>query len=200
MEKGVVKVTQNFRFFAACKALHTHTLNTAAIAWQGCRAHNRRRCARYVLERAPQARMEIREMPSSDFLMRVIKMMLSRGYTSETRFSPMAVAGEPNNYGEDVSVGKVGGVFKKILRQGTGSKSPQKHHEVIAIVHLDHRIWSIVRACFAPFISHRSLSITLAPFLTEPRSTAAATAKTPSHSLLEPAASSKACCPPCILL
>lgn len=35
------------------------------------------------------------------------------------------------NYGEDVSVGKVGGVFKKILKEGTGSKNPQENSEVI---------------------------------------------------------------------
>ncbi len=34
------------------------------------------------------------------------------------------------DYGEDVSSGQVGGVFKKILREGSGNKSPQANSEV----------------------------------------------------------------------
>ena len=35
-----------------------------------------------------------------------------------------------SDYGVDVSVGKTGGVFKKILKEGTGAKSPQANSEV----------------------------------------------------------------------
>jgi hypothetical protein len=37
---------------------------------------------------------------------------------------------ESVDYGEDVSAGKVGGVFKRILREGSGNKSPQANSEV----------------------------------------------------------------------
>ena len=47
----------------------------------------------------------------------------------------MSDAGEASNYGDDVSIDRVGGVFKKILREGTGSKSPQKNHEVMTRLH-----------------------------------------------------------------
>ena len=63
------------------------------------------------------------DVTSSNILKRVIKMMLSKGCTSETRFSAMAVAGEPNNYGEDVSVGKVGGVFKRFSGRAQALKA-----------------------------------------------------------------------------
>jgi hypothetical protein len=42
----------------------------------------------------------------------------------------MAGTVETVDYGEDVSMGKVGGVFKRILREGSGSKSPQPNAEV----------------------------------------------------------------------
>ncbi len=42
----------------------------------------------------------------------------------------MSGAAETLDYGEDVSSSKVGGVYKKILKQGTGSKSPQAGSEV----------------------------------------------------------------------
>jgi hypothetical protein len=50
---------------------------------------------------------------------------------SNSVMSNAAVTQETADYGEDVSVGKVGGVFKKILKEGTGSKGPQDNSEVI---------------------------------------------------------------------
>ena len=43
---------------------------------------------------------------------------------------------ETADYGEDVSAGNVGGVFKKITKQGTGSKSPQTGSEVMNSIEL----------------------------------------------------------------
>ena len=110
----------------------------------------------------------------------------------------MSDAGEATNYGEDVSIDRVGGVFKKILREGTGTKSPQKNHEVMTRLH-EQGPRIMMRFSFAPVTPHRLLCITSALFLMGPSSTAAATATTRSHLLLEPAASSKvparpACC------
>jgi hypothetical protein len=42
----------------------------------------------------------------------------------------MSATAENVDYGEDVSAGNVGGVFKKIIKHGTGSKSPQTDCEV----------------------------------------------------------------------